>query len=128
MPRAKPSSPLGEAVDDFAAQAMEEIERRHDLERRGRLAAEVQIDLGEHGALGVYVAARRKEAVDAMWVFFRQTDPADAVAVAACKADIDGYLRVRDWIIETMKDADDAARTIQEEYGNQHDDRYPDED
>ena len=63
-----------------------------------------------------------------MWVFFRETDPRDAVAVGQIKAEIDGYLRARDHIVQRMHEADVAAQIIEEEHGNQHDDQgqYPD--
>ena len=120
MRKIKPASPLAEVMGDFAEQTLEEVERKHDLERLGQRAAQIEVDLADHGMLGAYVQARREEAHAAVAAFM-SADPRDAVAMAQIQAEVGGYLRVRDWIVKSMEMADTAAAIINEEYGTSND-------
>jgi hypothetical protein len=135
-PSRVPVSPLGEVLEEFSEQALASLEARHDaendrerrieLERAGRLAAQIEIDINDHGPLARYVAARRGEALAAIQVL-RTTDPRDGVSIARIQSEIEEYLRARDWIVGAMNAAEEAAQIIEEEYGNSHDphdDRY----
>lgn len=125
MRRTEPASGLEAVFEEFSEQALSHAERKRDLELAGRLAAELEIDFADRGVIGHLTHELRAEALIAADLLFEH-DPTDAVGIGRLQDEIRHYRRLKLMILTRLKAADDAARTIQEEYGNQHDDRYED--
>jgi hypothetical protein len=98
----------------------DDAERRRELERVGRIAAEVEVDLADGGILGLYAETRRRDAIAAAVVHLT-VDPRDAVAIAQSRAEIDEYLRFRRWARQQIEAGERAAQIIRQEYGSGHD-------
>jgi hypothetical protein len=127
MPPSEYLSPRAAVEGDFLDDALVHEERvadaehRHKLEAKGRIAAEVEIDLSENGPLGRYVIARRHQALAALHVL-ATGDVRDAVAMAEAQGEVREYLRARLYIRTVMEEADQARSVIKEEYGSGNDD------
>lgn len=105
-------------VNQFFSDSLGDLERRRRLERTGRLAAEIEIDLEESGPLGLYVKSRREEAAEAMRVL-AAIDPRDAITITDAQATVREYLRVCDWVAARMEEAVEAEREIKRDYLNE---------
>lgn len=105
-------------TDPFFLDAVEELERRRMLERTGRIAAEITIDLESKGPLGLYAADRRNDAATALRVL-ATVDPRDAVAVAEAQAVVKEYLRVFEWVGGWADRAVEAEEIIKREYSGE---------
>lgn len=113
-----------ELVDAFFADSLTEMERRHALERAGRISAEIQIDLETGGPLALYAKGRREDATAAMQEL-AIVDPKDAVGIAMLQATVREYLRVCEWVSARGEEAAEAERIIKREYP---DEQGPDPD
>lgn len=100
--------------------ALGDLERRRALERVGRTAAGIEIDLEDGGPLAQYVKLRRSMALEAIQGL-AQIDPKDPVSIATLQADVREYLRVCEWVTGRMEEAAEAERIIEREYGEQQD-------
>lgn len=99
----------------FFRDNLSEMEERAILERVGRVAAEITIDIEDQGPLGLYVASRRNEAAEALRVLTK-IDPTNAVAIAMAQSTVGEFLRVCEWIAARMDDAQHAQERIKREY------------
>lgn len=103
--------------EEFASSVLErEYQRRH-LETRGREAAEVMIDLEQHGPLYQYMRLRRKQAEEAM-LNLVDVSPGEPARIATLQASVREYLLIANWIEGVQQDGDAAAQEIEEVYGN----------
>lgn len=111
-----------ETIDGmFFGDVLSELERRRHLERTGRIAATIEIELKDGGPLGLYVASRRQEAGEALRVL-TAIDPNDAVAIAIAQSTVTEYLRVTDWIRNRVEEAEIAEEIIRRDYQNERQD------
>lgn len=106
---------LMDAEASFFADGMSDIERRKWLERTGRIAAEIEIDLETGGPLGLYAKSRRNEAMEALRIL-ADIDPRDAIAIAEAQAIVREYLRVFAWVAAKIEEAAQATETIKRDY------------
>lgn len=106
--------------DEFFEGELSELERRRRLERDGRVAADIEIDLQDKGPLYLYVKERRAAAAAALQRLV-DTDPRDATGIATTQAEVMEYLRACDWIHARIEAAEQAEEIIKEEYGDNHD-------
>lgn len=104
-----------DGTDPFFLGVVGELERRKILERTGRIAAEIEIDLESKGPLGLYAEDRRRDAADALRAL-AGADPRDAVAIAELQGTVKEYLRVFEWVGGWMDRAAQAEQTIKQEY------------
>ena len=108
-------------TDPFFMDAVEELERRRQLERVGRIAAEITVDLESKGPLGLYAVDRRNDAAAALRTL-AAVDPRDAVAIAEAQAVVREYLRVFEWVGGWADRAVEAEEIINREYNSEQDD------
>lgn len=111
----------GDGTEPFFMGAVEELERRRILERTGRVAAEIEIDLESKGPLGLYAEDRRKDAANALRLL-AGIDPRDAVGIAEAQGAVREYLRVFEWVGGWMDRAAQAEATIKQEYDSDPED------
>lgn len=111
----------GDGTDAFFDQVVDDLERQRILERTGRIAAEIEIDLEAKGPLGLYAESRRVEAAVALR---RLTgiDPRDSVGIAEAQAAVREYLRVFEWVGGWIEQAAQAEEIIKREYTGSSDD------
>lgn len=118
------SNPDDEAAlfDDEAmlSDGLSELERRGDLERMGRIAAEIEIDLQDRGPLYRYIAARRAQAIAALRQLV-DVRPSDIEGITAAQASVREYLQATNFVHAGLSDGDTAEAIINEEFGNEHD-------
>lgn len=103
--------------DELAEETLSEIERRNELERDGRIGAEVYLDIVENGPLGLYLKERRQLAKDAL-LRLAEINPKDGIAIAEQQAVVKEFLIVTRWVRSRIDAAIDAEQTIKREYGN----------
>lgn len=115
----------GDGTDHFFLGVIGELERKRILERTGRIAAEIEIDLDTKGPLGLYAEDRRKDAALALRVL-TSVDPRDAVAITEAQGTVREYLRVFEWVGGWMDRAAQAEATIRQEYDSEPDDSNQD--
>ena len=103
-------------VERYFDETLGDLERKSLLERVGREAAEIEIDLAAGGPLAAYIRSRREDAKEALRVLVT-TNPKDGVSIALAQASVNEYLRVIQWIAARASEAEDAERIIADEYG-----------
>lgn len=108
-----------EAMDEelLGADVLEELEQRRDLERAGRIGADIILDLQDKGPLYLYMQERRREAAQSL-IQLAAIDPRDAVSIAANQATVREYLKILGWIEGRMDQAKEAEAIINEGYGS----------
>lgn len=111
--------------DVFAADVLAELERRNELERIGREAAHLIIDLQDRGPLYKYVQQRRKEAAAAL-LELATANPRDVVAITQAQSLVREYLKAIRWVHVRLEEAEDAARIINGEDPSADPDIEPD--
>lgn len=109
----------------FFQSQLGELERRRLLERTGRLAAHIEIDLESSGPLSEYVKSRRLEAGEALRML-TDIDPRDAISITTAQGVVREYLRVCEWVSARIEDAAEADRIIKREYDGEQSE--PDQD
>jgi hypothetical protein len=112
--------------DEFYDDGLNEIERRHKLERSSREAADIARDLQVRGPLYQYVQYRRKPAIVALNELVN-LDPGDVAGIAAAQASVREYLMATEWIDRSVEIGSDATETIQREYRDGEEDQFGDE-
>lgn len=102
--------------DEFFEANLTELEHRHSLERAGRIAAGILIDLQDRGPLYLYVKERRARADQSLRDLVA-ADPHDAVAVALLQSKVNEYLDACIWIDKALETGAQAEAAIHEEFG-----------
>ena len=111
-----------DATDPFFRAGVDDLERRRVLERTGRIAGDIEIDLESKGPLGLYAEDRRTDAAGALRTL-ATIDPRDAVGIVEAQAIVREYLRVFEWVGGWMDRAAAAEEIIKREYdGDDQDD------
>ncbi len=111
-----------ELISSLFDNTMRDLEQRQALERAGRVAVDIEIDLEQGGPLGLYIAARRQEACEALRVL-ASIDPRDAVSVALAQSVVREYLRAVNWVSSKIEESEAADEIIKRDYGNDDDKR-----
>lgn len=111
--------------DAFDDDVMSDIERRHDLERKIRVGAQIRLDIEQSGPLAGYLRDRRRLALGAL-SSLASTDPQNAIEIAQAQAVVREYLNVRDWIGEHLTAGEQAKATIRDEFDDETEDETTD--
>lgn len=100
---------------------LSDIDRRAALERDGRIAAEITVDLQDRGPLYRYVSERRQQAAAALRVLIEtRPDTAENIAaIIAAQASFEEFRKVTRFIHAGLYDGEQAARIIEEDYGHE---------
>lgn len=104
---------------EFFRDTLAGLEQRKLLERAGRRAAEITIDIEQNGPLGQYVASRRGEAQEALRMLV-DLDPKDAVSIVMAQSAVREFLRACEWISARMDEAAEAQHIIERDFDNEH--------
>lgn len=104
-------------LDSLYDASLRDLEERQALERAGRVAANIEIDLEQGGPLGLYIKSRRQEASEALRVL-AEVDPRDAVSVAMAQSVVREYLRAVNWVAAKIEESEAADEIIKRDYGN----------
>lgn len=94
-----------------------ELERRHNLERAGRIAADIEIDLQDKGPLYSYVLARREIAARALQDLV-DVDPNQAATIAVLQTQVKEFINALSWIGARSAESERAEEAIKEEFGD----------
>jgi hypothetical protein len=108
--------------EEFFEDALTDMEAKAALQHAGQVAAEIILDFEDGGALASYAADAKREAADAIRIFFEQVDPRDPalpVVVAQLQAQVAEFFRVCRRVRAKLDEAADAAAIINEEYGQE---------
>lgn len=103
--------------DGVAYETLDELQRKHELERTGRVAADIIIEIEDKGPLGLYLKERRDLAKDAL-LSLATIDPKDGVTIAQRQEIVKEYLRLSRWIRARLSEAKAAHEIIEREYGD----------
>lgn len=103
-----------EALDGLV---LSEAERRGQLERTSRIAAQIMVDLQDQGPLYLYVKQRRARAIQAIRLLVK-AKPTDVDTIARMQAEVMEFSNSLDFIHGGLNDGEYVARQIEEEYGN----------
>lgn len=104
-------SAFTEALDNLS-----EIERRHLLEKQGRIAADIELDLQDRGPLYLFVQQARGTAVAAMQLLAR-IDVNDGPGILRAQASVQQYIQALRFIHGGLEAGQQAEEIIHEEYG-----------
>jgi hypothetical protein len=102
--------------DEFIESTMSEIEQRALLEKAGRIAADITIDLQEKGPLYLFVRRLRDPATAAL-LQLAEADAHNPVTIARLQATVKLYLESIRHIHQCLASGADAERTINEQWG-----------
>lgn len=107
---------------DFYSDGMDDIEmgspeRKRLLQRQIHEGKDIAAAIENDGPLGKYLKFRREIAQRALQVLV-ETPPEQVVRMAAAQAEVREFLRVGEWVLSELSDAEQAEQTIAEEFGN----------